>query len=133
MTMTATASRPLNVLLVDDNDDSCELFQLALEMNGHTVTALTNGTEGYRALVDGAFDVAVLDIGLPGMDGYEVAREARATLGERTPQLIALTGYGLSSDKEAASSAGFAAHLLKPVEVPELLATIARVLEPPQT
>ncbi len=120
--------RTLNVLLVDDNDDSCELFQMALEMSGHSVVAANDGVAGYRALVEGSFDVAVLDIGLPGMDGYEVARQARVTLGDRTPMLIALTGYGQPSDKEAASGAGFAAHLLKPVEVTELLATIQRVV-----
>ena len=70
----------------------------------------------------------MLDIGLPGMDGYQVARATHAALGERTPKLVAVTGYGHDADKEAASGAGFAAHLVKPVDVPKLLATIASVL-----
>lgn len=109
------------VLLVDDNADSCELFQLALEKVGHDVEAVHDGEAGLSRLAAGGFDVAVIDIGLPLMDGYTVAQQAREVLGEEAPPLIAMTGYGQRQDREAARSAGFVRHLLKPVRPQALI------------
>lgn len=111
------------VLLVDDNVDSCELFQLALENKGHTVDVAYDGASGLAKLLSGTFDVAVIDIGLPDIDGYELARQARKALEGRAPRLVAMTGYGRPADREAAYGAGFDTHLVKPVDL-EILASI---------
>jgi signal transduction histidine kinase len=117
-------SEHYKVLLVDDNIDSCELFQFALETLGHTVEVVHDGADGLAKLETGVFDVAVVDIGLPTLDGYELARLARQSLGERTPRLIAMTGYGRPEDLAAARVAGFDVHLLKPVEPTRLAASL---------
>lgn len=121
----APASR--RVLLVDDNVDSCELFQLALEDKGHTVEVAHDGAAGLAKVVSGTFDVAVIDIGLPEIDGYELARQARKALELRTPRLVAMTGYGRPADREAAYGAGFDTHLVKPVDLEMLASVIAAV------
>lgn len=113
----------LKILLVDDNVDSCELFQLLLERMGHAVESAHTGNEGLAQLEAGEFDLAIIDIGLPVLDGLQVAARARETLGARTPRLVAMTGYVRSEDVEASRRAGFDEHLLKPVE-PSLLASV---------
>jgi signal transduction histidine kinase/ActR/RegA family two-component response regulator len=107
------------ILVVDDNEDATAMLRVALGDAGHVVeTALTG--PGALALVQGFRpEVGVLDIGLPGMDGYELARRLRSQ-GE-TIRLIALTGYGQAADVEAARNAGFDAHCAKPVTIAVLL------------
>ncbi len=79
-----------------------------------------------------AADVALLDIGLPVMDGYQLGDELRRRLGLRTPALIALTGFGQEQDRKRTAAAGFAAHLVKPIDLPHLLAVIDGLVTPPE-
>ena len=120
---TAAPTTPCRVLLVDDNDDGREMLQQALEGAGHTVVAAGDGHAALSAAGALQPQVAILDIGLPGIDGYELARALRVEYpGVR---LIALTGYGRDADAEAARKAGFDAHCTKPATVAALLDQIA--------
>ncbi len=103
------------VLIVDDNSDAAEMLRIGLEMRGHQVFAKHDAPSALAVLAEAAPDLALLDIGLPGMDGYELARCIRTTLRERAPVLVALTGYGGAIERERARAAGFAHHLVKPV------------------
>ena len=118
---------PRRVLLVDDNTDGLDMMRLALETKGHEVQSAGNGNDAL--VVAAAFqpDVAVLDIGLPGIDGYELARALRAA--QPHLRLIALTGYGQDSDAAAATQAGFDAHCTKPLTIAGLLDQIAALEE----
>jgi CheY-like chemotaxis protein/two-component sensor histidine kinase len=118
------------VLLVDDHADTRDLFHEVLRSAGHLVTLACNGEQAIALLLAQAFEVAVIDIGLPGMDGYEVARIARERLGEDAPLLLAMTGYGGPREREASERAGFGTHLVKPVEPSALVAAIARASRP---
>lgn len=111
------------VLIVEDSQDARNSLQKILEMAGHAVMTEEDGPRGLQQLTRTKPDVALIDIGLPGMDGYELARRARSS-GSRA-LLIALTGYGLSDDKNLARQAGFDTHLTKPAAVDSLLALIA--------
>lgn len=110
----------LSVLLIDDNEDSCELIGLSFEHDGHRVTSANDGQEGLDLALENAYDVAIVDIGLPSVDGYEIARRIRGARKERSPVLIALTGYGRVEDRQRAADAGFDAHLVKPMDINEL-------------
>ncbi len=112
------------VLLVDDNQDALDVLRMILEQVGHVVVTAEDGPSALEALKTFCADVAVVDIGLPVMDGYEVAREMRRARGDRVPGLIALTGYGGDSDRSRTKQAGFAVHLTKPVDTSHLLAAI---------
>jgi CheY-like chemotaxis protein len=110
------------VLIVEDNADIRESLSLVLGVWGHEVLLAATGDQGLAMAVEEQPDVALIDIGLPGMSGYDVARELRAR-GRKSPtgiRLIALTGYGQASDRQRAADAGFDAHLVKPVD-PEVL------------
>ncbi len=124
--MSGTNAPARRILLIDDNVDSCELFAELLASLGHTVRTALDGHEGLSQLVTGAYDVAVIDIGLPGLDGYTVARRARAELGEKMPFLVAVTGYGEARHKAESREAGFSAHLVKPVDIDVLVAAITQ-------
>jgi signal transduction histidine kinase/CheY-like chemotaxis protein len=113
------SGRPRRVLIVEDVEDSRESLRLLLEMDGHEVALAADGTEGLAKLRSFRPDVAVIDIGLPGMNGYELAREARAQA-HSAVILIALTGYGQANDRRQALEAGFDVHLTKPVSLPKL-------------
>lgn len=125
----AAAVAPLRVLLVDDNEDSCELLALAFENDGHEVMTAHDGGAGLAIALQDRFDVAVVDIGLPIVDGYEVARRIRAGQNGHTPVLLALTGYGRNEDRTRALEAGFDAHLVKPVDLGELHRTVAKLVK----
>ena len=112
------------VLLVDDHADSRELFEEILRGMGHTVTVARDGEEALALLLAGDFQVAVIDIGLPGIDGHAVARTARERLGARAPRLVAMTGYSRPLERDASARAGFDVHLVKPVEASDLVAAI---------
>ena len=118
------ASRPKRVLVVDDNEDALELLAELLREAGHLVTTAKDGPAALKVAKTCHADVAVLDIGLPVMDGYELAGRLRTALGDATPPLIALTGYGQDSDRARAKRAGFAEHLTKPVEIGRLLGAL---------
>jgi signal transduction histidine kinase/ActR/RegA family two-component response regulator len=110
------------VLVVDDNADACDMIRIALEAAGHLVAV---ASDGVRALAQAAaFDpqIGILDIGLPGMSGYELAQHLRQS--HPCMRLIALTGYGQPSDAQAAHRAGFDRHCTKPIEIAVLLAEV---------
>jgi CheY-like chemotaxis protein len=115
----ARATRARHILVVDDNEDAAELLTLALEAAGHITSTASDGAGALLAVQAFPADVAVLDIGLPLMDGYELAGRLRT----HNPRLhlIALTGYGQASDRERARRAGFDRHLVKPINLDELL------------
>ena len=117
------AYAPRRVLLVDDNVDALAMMSLALQSKGHRVQCAPDGKAAVAAALALRPDVAVLDIGLPGIDGFELARALRAALPQL--RLIALTGYGQESDVKAARAAGFDAHCTKPVSIAALLDQIA--------
>ncbi|HEY0190089.1 MAG TPA: response regulator, partial [Kofleriaceae bacterium] len=114
------------VLIVDDNVDAAELLSMTLELRGHTVRVANDGAEALRAVEDFTPDLALLDIGLPVMDGYELARRLRQLPALHALQLVALTGYGQASDRQRSAEAGFDAHLVKPLPLAELEALLAR-------
>lgn len=115
------------VLLVDDNSDAAELLAELLQAYGHEVLVVTDAVGALAAAPAFGPDVALLDIGLPVIDGYELARRLRAVLPE-APFLIALTGYGREQDRAQAREAGFDEHLVKPVNPQHLLALIQQTL-----
>jgi signal transduction histidine kinase/CheY-like chemotaxis protein len=104
------------VLVVDDNIDAAETLRMLLEMNGHEVRCAHEGAQAIELAMAFRPDVALLDIGLPRMDGFELARRLRARPEMRDTRLIALTGYGQAEDRSRALAAGFDDHLTKPVD-----------------
>jgi CheY-like chemotaxis protein len=112
------------VLVIEDGEDHREALRAGLEQLGHDVLVSADGVAGAESAIQQAPEVVIVDIGLPGLDGYEVARLVRAARG-RHVLLVALTGYGQPEDRQAAHAAGFDVHLTKPVE----LAAIADVIE----
>ncbi|WP_075357060.1 hybrid sensor histidine kinase/response regulator [Caballeronia sordidicola] len=114
-------TRPQRVLVVDDNEDAAASLAMLLEMEGHTMQVAENGLRAIQLLGEFHPDTVVLDIGLPGMDGYEVARNIRETPSGQKLLLIALTGWGQEQDKSDAKASGFDFHFTKPVDVQRLL------------
>jgi CheY-like chemotaxis protein len=116
--------RPLRILVVEDSRDAREMLRLSLELEGHDVEVAMDGPQGVlhaRALTP---DVVLIDIGLPGLDGYEVARRIRGALGEAV-LLVALTGYGDAESRRLTAAAGFDHHVVKPVDPMELVRQLA--------
>ena len=111
------------IVIVEDNDDVREMLRYLLESIGHEVDEASDGVQGIAKVAELQPDVALVDIGLPGLDGFEVARRLRASGAVSGTLLIALTGYGLEKDRQAVLEAGFDRHLTKPVE-PDLLIQI---------
>ena len=116
------------VLVVEDNADSRNTLQTLLKLDGFQVEVAEDGQQGLDAILAQLPDVALIDIGLPELDGYEVARRVRKQLGKSVVRLVALTGYGQAKDREAVFQAGFDEHLVKPVNPQDL----ARVLSTPR-
>ena len=114
---------PHLILVVDDDADIRTLLRRWLERDGHVVAEAADGTTGLNAALDGAHDIAFIDIGLPVLDGYELARRIRNDPVARRPCLVALTAS--SDDPRTAFEAGFDAHVFKPVQAK----TIAAVLD----
>jgi CheY-like chemotaxis protein len=115
-----------SILIVEDNTDARDALRVLLELDGHVVEAAGEGQEALELARAKNPDIALVDIGLPGIDGYEVARRVRAH-DARRPVLIALTGYGQPEDRRRATEAGFDEVLVKPVDptaLTELLATL---------
>ena len=117
----ATARR---VLLVDDNVDAVESMEILLQAFGYEVSTAVHPELALAQLDAFAPAAAVIDIGLPGMDGYQLAAEIRRRLGGKPMRLIAFTGYGGADDIARAAQAGFDAHLVKPVDIERLLAVL---------
>jgi signal transduction histidine kinase/CheY-like chemotaxis protein len=119
----AAHGRARRILVVEDNADVREMLQAALAMEGHEVSAVADGAAALALAPGLRPDVAIVDIGLPGMDGYELAGALRARF-NGSLRLIALSGYGLAEDVHRSSAAGFEAHLVKPVDPAELAALL---------
>ncbi|MCL6640060.1 MAG: MEDS domain-containing protein, partial [Candidatus Rokubacteria bacterium] len=115
-----------HILLVEDNADAREVLAAALRLDGHVVEEAGSGGEALGAALRIRPEVVILDIGLPDLDGYEVARRLRAALGDGV-RLVALTGYGQAADRARSVDAGFDAHLVKPVGPEEISALTARL------
>ena len=113
------------VLLIEDNVDARDALRVLLELDGYDVEAAGDGPQGLDIARAKTPAVALIDIGLPGMDGYEVARRLRALAGPRS-FLVALTGYSDPDDRKRAEEAGFDAHVVKPVDPDELTRLLAR-------
>ena len=124
----AGAAPRARILLVDDNVDATSIMRIMLELDGHEVRVLNEGAGAVAAVRAFRPDLVLLDIGMPGMDGYEVARQLRADGGEATPMLVAVTGFGRAGDAHRSREAGFDHHLAKPVDREALQALIARRL-----
>ena len=121
----ARGKRKLRILVADDERDQVTTLAAILQDEGHEVREVYRGTEVLRMVRDFDPDVALIDIGMPGMSGYEVARELRQEFGKQRPLLIAVTGWKQSSDRILARLAGFDFHLAKPFESSALLTLIA--------
>src|SRR5262249_53662948 len=115
-------------LVVDDNRDAAEMISAVLESSGHDVRIAEDASQAL-SLAD-AFhpQLAVLDIGLPVMDGYTLGRELRARMGVEAPVLIALSGYGQEEDQRRSEQAGFASHLVKPVDAERLIGLVEKLV-----
>jgi PAS domain S-box-containing protein len=125
----AYVARSRRILVVEDNVDSAMLLAQILKMKGHEVEVAHDGQAGIEAARAQGPDIVLLDIGLPGMDGYEVARSIRSDRKTRNARLVALTGYGQEEDRRRSREAGFDDHLVKPVDpqvLEELLASLPK-------
>jgi CheY-like chemotaxis protein/two-component sensor histidine kinase len=115
----------LRILVVDDNQDSACSMTLLLELQGHEVQVAHAGHTALKMAHDSRPDVILLDIGMPGMNGYEVARQLRAQPAFSDTLLVAVTGYGRASDVKQTESAGFDHHLVKPIDYEKLQSLLA--------
>jgi signal transduction histidine kinase/ActR/RegA family two-component response regulator len=115
------------VLLVEDNVDACNTLKIFLASEGHEVDAVFDGRTALAAAQQSRYDVVVCDIGLPGMDGFDLIKALRATAGAYQPFAIALSGYGQSEDRARGIEAGFDHYLVKPLDSQSLLALLATV------
>jgi CheY-like chemotaxis protein len=119
-----SAGAPRRIVVVEDHRDAREGLRVLLELWGHSVEEAGTGEQGLELILASRPDVVLLDLGLPGRDGYAVARAVRSAPGGEALYLVALTGYGQLEDRRRVEAAGFDAHLVKPVDADAL----ARVL-----
>ena len=119
------SDRSRTILIVEDNDDARESLRLLLESLGHRVIEAGDGQHGLALALHHRPEVVLIDLGLPGLDGYEVARALRSSPAGKTTALIAVTGYGQADDRRRSKEAGFDAHLVKPVSQSLLSSLIA--------
>ncbi len=126
-----TPSRAMRVVVVEDSGDIRDLFTELLEQGGHDVACAKDGPEGLDKILTLAPDIAFVDVGLPGFDGFELARRARGS--GSTTRLVAVTGYGQPEDRRQAASAGFDEHLTKPVDRVDVVRAMARLATPEET
>jgi CheY-like chemotaxis protein len=111
--------------VIEDNDDARDGLVSLLELWGHEALGASDGEEGLRVLEHQRPDIALVDLGLPRVDGYEVARRVRGMTSGKRVHLIAVTGYGGPVERERARRAGFDEHLMKPVDTDRLARLIA--------
>ena len=125
-----TPARTRTILLVEDNDDARDTLQALLELMGNRVETARDGVTGLEKAMALVPEMAIVDLGLPGMDGYEVARRLRGSFAGTSMQLVALTGYGGEADRERALAAGFDEHVTKPITPEALERLLSRVQAP---
>jgi CheY-like chemotaxis protein len=123
------SDRPLRMLLVDDLADTRRIFGRLLEILGYQVGTARDGPSALEAALEFRPDVVLLDIGLPGMNGYEVAQRMRQEPGLQKAVLVAITGYGQESDRQRSREAGFDHHLVKPPDIDALRQLFAAIAE----
>jgi CheY-like chemotaxis protein len=123
----AAVARPgaRHVLVVDDNADAAQTVAMLLQVLGHETAVEYDPLQALASVREHKFDAFVLDIGLPGMDGHELARQIRKLPGTAGALFIALTGYGQQQDRDASSAAGFHYHFVKPANVDALAQALA--------
>ncbi|HLV45136.1 MAG TPA: ATP-binding protein [Aggregatilineales bacterium] len=126
----STLRQGCRVLIVEDNSDARDMLRALLEMFGHSVRVAADGPAGVKLALDDKPRVALIDLGLPGFDGYEVARRIRAELTRDDTFLVALSGYGSAADKQRSRQAGFDLHLVKPVGSEDLNQMLQAVMQP---
>jgi two-component system CheB/CheR fusion protein len=114
------------VLIVDDNLEAAEMLATLLEAHGHDTRVAGDGPSALTIAPVFKPEVALLDIGLPVMDGYELARRLRSIAGFASTRLVAITGYGQATDRRSSREAGFDEHLVKPVNVDRLIKILSR-------
>ena len=121
---TSTPTRPLKVLVVDDNADAAITMAECLRAAGHEVGVAWNGQDALEAARESPPDVVLLDLGMPCMNGYEAAHRFREDPAIRSVVLVAVTGWGSEDDRRRTQAAGFARHLVKPVDPAEVIALL---------
>ena len=121
----AVLARHRRILLIEDNIDANETLKLLLELEGHAVTSMYDGPSGLAMARENIYDVILCDIGLPGMDGFELVKQLRLSGQEPAPCFIATSGYNQAEDRSHAIEAGFHHYLVKPVAIDLLMALIA--------
>jgi signal transduction histidine kinase/CheY-like chemotaxis protein len=121
----ATTSAPRHIVVIEDNADIRDLLRIKLNHLGHRVDTAEDGVKGLETVLSAKPDIALVDIGLPGLDGYDLARQVREKLGNDV-YLVALTGYGQADDRKRALEAGFDVHLTKPADIVDLQNVLAR-------
>ena len=129
-----TSERPsssprLKILVVDDKSDNAEMLSLLFRLDGHDSRTAFSGPETIRTVEVFAPDIVFLDLGLPVMDGYQVAQRLKEMPALKQTMLVALTGHGFLEDKERTRRAGFDHHIVKPADLDELQALLLRVAE----
>jgi CheY-like chemotaxis protein len=117
---------PTQILLVDDNPDALEALGMLLEMDGHTVRTAGDGLAALEMMQDYVPEAALIDIGIPGIDRFQLANTLRARPALESTLLVALTGYGAASDRSRALAAGFDVHLTKPLSLDKLRDILSR-------
>jgi signal transduction histidine kinase/CheY-like chemotaxis protein len=125
----APTAKPCHILIIEDNNDARETLSLLLQMLGHRTATAATGPDGVALALSEKPQVVLIDLGLPGLDGFQVAQRIRAQLG-RGVLLVALTGYAQEEDRRRTHDAGFDAHLPKPVELEELNRVLGQCTEP---
>jgi CheY-like chemotaxis protein len=128
----APAIRPLRVLLADDNRTNQRLVELLLEKNRHQVTTVGSGREAVHKAAESPFDLILMDVQMPGMDGFEATAAIRArerAIGGRTP-IVAMTAHAMAGDREQCLAVGMNAYLAKPIRPDDLAATISELFPP---
>ena len=123
----AAPSRPLRILVADDNEDGREAMRALLEIDTHIVATASDGPDALAVAAEFRPEVAILDIGMPGLNGYKVAEQLRQTQRSDPPVLIALSGLGQEEDKRKALEAGFALHFTKPADIATLRKALASI------
>lgn len=118
--VSAACALPRRILLIEDNADAAEMLALLLTQDGHHVDVRNDGPSGLRAALDVPYDVIVCDIGLPGMDGFQVISSARAALPAPLPCFVAASGYSQLGEFDRAGQAGFDHYLVKPINIDAL-------------